>query len=118
MPGTGKSFTICVLIEVLMRLKKKVLITCYTHVALDLIIDRFLAMYPQHKQRVVRMTPSTQDSSQRVKDITFQRRNLNNLEEVDEFVDKKFLFFTTAMSTSDPIIQSIKFDYAVCDESS
>lgn len=118
MPGTGKSFTICVLIEALLRLQKKVLITCYTHVALDLIIDRFMVMYPQHKHKIVRMTSSTQDSSQKVKDITFQRQNLNNLEEVDEFVDKKFLYFTTALSTSDPILQSIKFDYVICDESS
>lgn len=43
---------------------------------------------------------------------------MKNLEEVQEFVDKKFLYFTTALSTSDPIIQSIKFDYVVCDESS
>ena len=40
MPGTGKSMVITILIEILLVLNKKILITSYTHVSLNNIIDK------------------------------------------------------------------------------
>lgn len=47
MPGTGKTRTICIMIDLMIKMNKRVLVTSFTHVALDNIIDKFLEMFPQ-----------------------------------------------------------------------
>ena len=41
MPGTGKTRTICMLVDVLIKLGKRVLVTSFTHTALDNILIKF-----------------------------------------------------------------------------
>jgi DNA replication ATP-dependent helicase Dna2 len=118
MPGTGKTRTICIMIDLMIKMNMRVLITSFTHVALDNIIDKFIEMFPNQKNRMVRMKSSKQDASQRIKDITFKRDQLQNFENIEEFFVKKPVFFTTCLSVSDPLLQSKMFDYVLVDETS
>lgn len=47
MPGTGKTRTICIMIDLMIKMNKRVLVTSFTHVALDNIIDKFIEMFPR-----------------------------------------------------------------------
>lgn len=67
---------------------------------------------------MVRICSSKQDASSKIKDITFKKDDLKNIEEIDMFFDKKPVFFTTCLSVSDPLLQSKMFDYVLVDETS
>lgn len=64
------------------------------------------------------MSQSKQNASQKIKSVTHVRDSLENIDQINEYYDKKPVFFTTCLSVSDPLLQSKKFDYVLVDESS
>ena len=55
MPGTGKTFVIALLLHRLVKLGKKVLVTSYTHTALDNIIKAFLDKFRDKADVITRL---------------------------------------------------------------
>ena len=55
MPGTGKTEAIVVLLKILIERGDKVLLTAFTHFAIDNILVRFAEKYPELEDKVVRV---------------------------------------------------------------
>ena len=118
MPGTGKTRTICILIDILIQLGKRVLVTSFTHTALDNILEKFLQMYKERTNKVVRMSSSRGTPSERINKVTFNPYKMENFQQLEEFMYRKKAFFTTCMSTGHSLLKEEKFDYVIVDESS
>ncbi|ADM12310.1 DNA helicase [Encephalitozoon intestinalis ATCC 50506] len=98
MPGTGKSTLICLLIKILVYLKKKVLLICYTNLALANITKKLsgIRVYTAGKEGFFFKTT----------------------EEAKLFFDNIELVVGTCFSFSDPIYLNRRFDFCVVDEGS
>jgi DNA replication ATP-dependent helicase Dna2 len=55
MPGTGKTYLIVLLLKILLDRGNRILLSSYTHSALDNILKRFVEKYPALKNKVVRV---------------------------------------------------------------
>lgn len=112
MPGTGKTTTIVHVIRALAHMGKKVLVSAYTHSALDNILLKL----------------------KKYDDVNFarfgNRRNVNpnirehmidqfeTTEQVAEFIEKTPVFACSCLSTNSGIFCKIEFDYCIVDEAS
>ncbi|UYI26877.1 DNA/RNA helicase [Encephalitozoon cuniculi] len=98
MPGTGKSTLICLLIKILAYLKKKVLLICYTNLALANITKKLngIRIYAAGKEEV----------------------SFKTVEEAGLFFDRIELVVGTCFSFADPIYVNRQFDFCVIDEGS
>ncbi|KAM0680402.1 DNA replication endonuclease-helicase Dna2 [Glugoides intestinalis] len=98
MPGTGKSTVIALLINILIYYKQKVLLVCYTHLAIENILKKLnLIKYYKAKKENLSFNTSAEL-------LTY----LNDIE----------LVVGTCYSFSDPIYLNRKFDYCIIDEGS
>jgi hypothetical protein len=99
MPGTGKTFTTCMLLKILLDQGKRVLVTSYTHLSLDTIILRFNEIFPKDKKAMVRMVPSRSGMGNPViTQVTYSGNAYKNFEDFDNFFEEKKIFFTTSLS--------------------
>ncbi|RME02902.1 MAG: hypothetical protein D6805_08440 [Planctomycetota bacterium] len=53
-PGTGKTQCLAYILEALVRQNKRVLLTSYQNVALDVVLERFLDLFPHRRSQVLR----------------------------------------------------------------
>ena len=119
MPGTGKTFTTCMLLKILLEQGKRVLITSYTHLGLDNIILKFLEIFADDKKSVARMVASSSNASNaKISSITYDNKKQRSFDEITKYLDSKPIMFTTSLSTGNPILKSRKFDYVIVDEAS
>lgn len=98
MPGTGKSTVISLLIKILLYYKKKVLLICYTNMALNNLIQKFGNINVYRAKR----TPL----------------NFKTSAEVYSFFSKIELVAGTCFSFTDPVYTNRFFDFCVIDEGS
>lgn len=98
MPGTGKSTVISLLIRILIAYGKKVLLVCYTHLAIHNILS---------KVGEVKCYRAKKD------DLRF-----NSYAELVQHFRSIDLVAGTCYSFSDPVYLNRKFDYCVIDEGS
>ncbi|TBU14270.1 DNA helicase [Ordospora colligata] len=98
MPGTGKSMLITLMIKILVHCKKKVLLVCYTNLALRNIVEKLKGVnaYMAGKE-----------------DMQFE-----NTDDAKMFFDNIELVCGTCFSFSDPVYVCRKFDFCVIDEGS
>ncbi|KAK1350332.1 hypothetical protein LUQ84_000571 [Hamiltosporidium tvaerminnensis] len=99
MPGTGKSSIIAMLIEILCHYKKKVLLVCYTNLALQNVILKLksVSIYRSKKESL---------------------NNFKSVNEIKEYFDKINLVASTCYGFTDPIFVERTFDYCIIDEAS
>ncbi|KAG5860396.1 DNA helicase [Encephalitozoon hellem] len=98
MPGTGKSTLICLLIKILVHLKKKVLLICYTNLALANITKKLsgIRIYTAGKEGFFFKATA----------------------EAKAFFESIELVVGTCFSFADPIYVNRRFDFCVVDEGS
>ncbi|AFN83797.1 DNA helicase [Encephalitozoon romaleae SJ-2008] len=98
MPGTGKSTLICLLIKILVHLKKKVLLICYTNLALANITKKLdgIKIYTAGKEGFFFKTTA----------------------EAIAFFENVELVVGTCFSFADPVYVNRRFDFCVVDEGS
>lgn len=118
MPGTGKTFLIALLLFCLVKLNKKVLITSYTHTALDNIIKAYLHRFKSHAKVVTRLRQSKTNTDKDISDLNYDPSAFNHSDDLADFIKMKQLYFTTCLSLRCPILQKVKFDYVIVDEAS
>lgn len=119
MPGTGKTFTTCLLLKILIERKKRVLVTSYTHQSIDNIIEKFLKLFPKDKHHLARMSSSKSASSQMdINDLIFDNKQFKNFTDIDNYLDQRRVMFTTCLSTRMPILNARAFDFVIVDEAS
>lgn len=97
MPGTGKSTLIALLIKILARCGKKVLLICYTHLAIENIIKK-LGTLPYYRTNRIVEGQTPEEYSRRVRSAR--------------------LVLGTCFSFNDPVFLANHFDFTIIDEGS
>ncbi|XP_056616934.1 DNA replication ATP-dependent helicase/nuclease DNA2 [Triplophysa dalaica] len=116
MPGTGKTTTICTLVRILHACGFSVLLTSYTHSAVDNILlklKRFKIGFLRlgRAQKVHHdILPFTEESG--------QAKDIQTLEELEELYNKELIVATTCMGVKHPIFSRRRFDFCIVDEAS
>lgn len=98
MPGTGKSSVIILLIKIMVSLNLKVLLVCYTNLAITNILDK-LKTVRSYRARKENLDFKTSD-------------------EVRNYYKNVDLVASTCFGFSDPIFIERKFDFCIIDEGS
>eukprot|EP01094_Clydonella_sp_ATCC50884_P020682 TRINITY_DN4346_c0_g1_i8.p1 TRINITY_DN4346_c0_g1~~TRINITY_DN4346_c0_g1_i8.p1 ORF type:complete len:1156 (+),score=150.78 TRINITY_DN4346_c0_g1_i8:1073-4540(+) len=136
MPGTGKTTTTAHLVVALMQAGKRVLITAYTHSAVDNMLAKVVQLHSTLIERR-RCTPLATSSSASHHSSTGpfvrigHKRQIHpdmrehavpdfpNVESLRDFLEAKRVFASTVLSVSSPLFAHINpFDVCVVDEAS
>uniref|UniRef100_A0AAR2JNV4 DNA replication ATP-dependent helicase/nuclease n=1 Tax=Pygocentrus nattereri TaxID=42514 RepID=A0AAR2JNV4_PYGNA len=116
MPGTGKTTTICTLVRILHACGFSVLLTSYTHSAVDNILlklKKFKISFLRlgRVQKVHRdILPFTEEQS--------RSRGIHTLEQLENLYNKELIVATTCMGVKHPIFSRRRFDFCIVDEAS
>ncbi|XP_077570114.1 DNA replication ATP-dependent helicase/nuclease DNA2 isoform X1 [Stigmatopora nigra] len=116
MPGTGKTTTICNLVRVLHACGFSVLLTSYTHSAVDNILLKlkrfklgFLRLGQGQKVHPDIM-PYTEES--------IRKDGINSVSELEALYGKELVVGTTCLGIKHPIFSRRRFDFCIVDEAS
>uniref|UniRef100_A0A8C1PNI4 DNA replication ATP-dependent helicase/nuclease n=1 Tax=Cyprinus carpio TaxID=7962 RepID=A0A8C1PNI4_CYPCA len=116
MPGTGKTTTICTLVRILHACGFSVLLTSYTHSAVDNILlklKRFKIGFLRlgRSQKVHHdILPFTEESC--------RAKGIQTLEDLEQLYNKELIVATTCMGVKHPIFSRRRFDFCIVDEAS
>ncbi|KAF9898239.1 Tripartite DNA replication factor, partial [Lobosporangium transversale] len=119
MPGTGKTTTIAQIIHILVRQGKSVLLTSYTHSAVDNVLLKFLKLGQRPDTNVVRLGNKDRvhrDIQRLIPD--FSQPPLNTVEAIHNFYGRCQVVGTTCLGIGDPLFTEKRFDYCIVDEAS
>jgi len=116
MPGAGKSTTVAALVQVLSALGKTVLLTSYTHSAVDTILIKLINM---GFTDFIRLGQSSKVHPL-VKPYTCieKTQHLRNTTELGEFYKQQKIIATTSLSVNHPVFTNKHFDFCIVDEAS
>ncbi|XP_037603168.1 DNA replication ATP-dependent helicase/nuclease DNA2 [Sebastes umbrosus] len=116
MPGTGKTTTICTLVRILHACGFSVLLTSYTHSAVDNILlklKRFRVGFlrlGQGQKVHPDILPYTEESA--------RKKGVHTLSELEQLYNKELVVATTCMGIKHPIFTRRRFDFCIIDEAS
>ncbi|XP_040891636.1 DNA replication ATP-dependent helicase/nuclease DNA2 [Toxotes jaculatrix] len=116
MPGTGKTTTICTLVRILHACGFSVLLTSYTHSAVDNILlklKRFRVGFlrlGQGQKVHPDILPYTEES--------VRKKGVHTLSELEQLYNKELIVGTTCMGIKHPIFTRRRFDFCIVDEAS
>ncbi|CAH6789767.1 DNA replication ATP-dependent helicase/nuclease DNA2 [Phodopus roborovskii] len=117
MPGTGKTTTICALVRILSACGFSVLLTSYTHSAVDNILLKlakfkigFLRLGQSHKVHA--------DIQKFTEEEICRSRSIKSLALLEELYNSNLIVATTCMGISHPIFSRKTFDFCIVDEAS
>ncbi|XP_046886141.1 DNA replication ATP-dependent helicase/nuclease DNA2 [Hypomesus transpacificus] len=116
MPGTGKTTTICTLVRILYACGFSVLLTSYTHSA----VDNILLKLRRFKVGFLRLGRS-QKVHPDILAYTEERGRadgIHTLPELEQFYNKELVVATTCMGVKHPIFTRRRFDFCIVDEAS
>ena len=98
-PGTGKTYLIAHLCNILALCKYKVLIVTYTHSALDNLILALIKLFPKEINQCVRFCSDRTKVTKDAQKILFDSSSFNDIFQLEDYLKTKFLFFTTCLSS-------------------
>uniref|UniRef100_UPI0037E76A1C DNA replication ATP-dependent helicase/nuclease DNA2 n=1 Tax=Semicossyphus pulcher TaxID=241346 RepID=UPI0037E76A1C len=116
MPGTGKTTTICTLVRILHACGFSVLLTSYTHSAVDNILlklKRFRVGFlrlGQGQKVHPDILPYTEES--------LRKKGVHTLSELEQLYNKELVVGTTCMGIKHPLFTRRRFDFCIVDEAS
>lgn len=114
MPGTGKSTTITVLVQALIREGRRVLITSYTNNAVDNVLEKLVPLgipfgrFGKASKVPPIISPYAIDENSR----------LTTTDEINEFLKTRLVFGATCLGITHPLLQTMEFDVCIVDEAS
>ncbi|XP_078361987.1 DNA replication ATP-dependent helicase/nuclease DNA2-like isoform X2 [Oculina patagonica] len=115
MPGTGKTTTISCLVRVLVASGKSVLLTSYTHTAVDNILLKlkeanldFIRLGQVHKILPELQSYSAQRAAEGIKTV----------DELRQLYESKSVVATTCLGVNHALFSQRSFDYCIVDEAS
>lgn len=114
MPGTGKTTTIAHIIRALVANGKSVLLTSYTHTA----VDNILLKIRQDKISVLRLGPLTKIHPEVKEFAILGAEPKQTIEELEEAYQKPQVVATTCLGINHQIFHERIFDYCIVDEAS
>lgn len=115
LPGTGKTTTIAALIQALVLLKKRVLLTSYTHSGVDSVLLKL-------KSRGVPFVRlgATDRAHPAVKEFSAGNltASIKTLQELQEFYESQPVVACTCLGSGQGVLQRLRFDACIVDEAS
>lgn len=114
MPGTGKTTTIAQIIEALVAQRKSVLLTSYTHTAVDNILLKFKDSNIEvlRHGNISKIHPEVQKFA----DLTAKPKD--TIEELQESWHRPLVVATTCLGLNHPLFTQRTFDVCIVDEAS
>ncbi|XP_044154587.1 DNA replication ATP-dependent helicase/nuclease DNA2 [Bufo gargarizans] len=117
MPGTGKTTTICTLVRILYACGFSVLLTSYTHSAVDNIllkIKKFKVGFLR-LGRTQKIHPEVQKFGE---EEICKTKSIKSLSALEELYNSQPVVATTCMGINHPIFTRRRFDFCIVDEAS
>lgn len=120
MPGTGKTTTIAELIKLLARCGKSVLLTSYTHSAVDTILRKLSNVNQEGELEILRLGNADKVHQDVLPFILGQgpKGQAETVEQLEDQLMSPNVVATTCLSIGHPIFTKRKFDYCIVDEAS
>ncbi|CCG81248.1 putative DNA replication helicase Dna2 [Taphrina deformans PYCC 5710] len=114
MPGTGKTTTIARIIRSLVAAGQSVLLTSYTHSAVDTILLKLAA----YDISVLRLGGHSKIHPEVAKFANTERHDCKTFEELNDYYNRPSVVATTCLSINHAIFEQRRFDYCIFDEAS
>ena len=114
MPGTGKTTTIAQIIRALARLGKSVLLTSYTHSA----VDNILLKLKDDKIPMLRLGAMAKIHPEVREFALLDATKKESIEKIRESYQKPKIVATTCLGVNHPVFLERVFDYCIVDEAS
>ncbi|KAH9190330.1 hypothetical protein AeNC1_007698 [Aphanomyces euteiches] len=114
MPGTGKTTAITVAVRVLLYLGHSVLVTSYTHAAVDNILTKLL----EHNVSFLRVGGTKDLVDPRIRPFCLESQTYQSAEEIQEVMVQANLVGCTCLSTHHVLFSQRRFDVCIVDEAS
>ncbi|CAJ0752100.1 24653_t:CDS:2 [Entrophospora sp. SA101] len=113
MPGTGKTTIIVEIIKALVAMNKSVLITAYTHTAIDHILLKLV----DEGIDILRLG-SREKVKPELRNYTFDNLAFESVSKLDEIIQSKKVVAITCLGANHWIFKKKQFDYCIVDEAS
>ncbi|MBN3295920.1 DNA2 nuclease, partial [Amia calva] len=117
MPGTGKTTTICTLVRILHACGFSVLVTSYTHSAVDNILLK-LKKFKIGFLRLGRVQKIHPDIRPFTDEQRCRSRSIQTLAGLEDLYSSELVVATTCMGVKHPIFSRRRFDFCIVDEAS
>ncbi|KAH0623512.1 hypothetical protein JD844_006339 [Phrynosoma platyrhinos] len=117
MPGTGKTTTICALVRILYACGFSVLLTSFTHTAVDNILLK-LARFKVGFLRLGRVQKIHPDIRKFTEEEICRSNCIKSVADLEELYHSQPVVATTCMGTNHPIFARKRFDFCIVDEAS
>ncbi|XP_066477496.1 DNA replication ATP-dependent helicase/nuclease DNA2 [Tiliqua scincoides] len=117
MPGTGKTTTVCALVRILYACGFSVLLTSFTHTAVDNILLK-LAKFKVGFLRLGRAQKVHPDIQKFTEEEICRSKSIKTVAQLEELYNSQPVVATTCMGINHPIFTHKKFDFCIVDEAS
>ncbi|XP_054838935.1 DNA replication ATP-dependent helicase/nuclease DNA2 [Eublepharis macularius] len=117
MPGTGKTTTICALVRILYACGFSVLLTSFTHSAVDNILLK-LAKFKVGFLRLGRAQKVHPDIRKFTEEEICRSKSIKTVAQLEELYGSQPIVATTCMGINHPIFTRKQFDFCIVDEAS
>nr|XP_023422517.1 DNA replication ATP-dependent helicase/nuclease DNA2 isoform X3 [Cavia porcellus] len=117
MPGTGKTTTICSLVRILYACGFSVLLTSYTHSA----VDNILLKLNKFKIKFLRLGQTQKvhpDIQKFTEEEICRSKSIKSLAVLEDLYNSQLIVATTCMGINHPIFSRKTFDFCIVDEAS
>jgi len=113
MPGTGKTYVIVLLIRILLDRGDKIILSSYTHSAIDNILKRFVEKYPTYRDKLVRIASNPNQVDESIRDLVYQKKNFKSIKALSDYFDSKQLFAVTCLASSNIVFGIFFIDLTI-----
>ncbi|KAM3666224.1 DNA replication ATP-dependent helicase/nuclease DNA2 isoform 2-T2 [Ammospiza maritima maritima] len=117
MPGTGKTTTICALVRILSACGFSVLLTSFTHTAVDNVLLK-LAKFKVGFLRLGRAQKVHPDIQKYTEEEICRSRSIKSVTDLEEVYNSQPVVATSCMGVNHPIFAQKQFDFCIVDEAS
>ncbi|XP_051475691.1 DNA replication ATP-dependent helicase/nuclease DNA2 isoform X2 [Apus apus] len=117
MPGTGKTTTICALVRILSACGFSVLLTSFTHTAVDNILLK-LAKFKVGFLRLGRAQKVHPDIRKFTEEEICRSKSIKSVTDLEEMYNSQPVVATSCMGVNHPIFVQKQFDFCIVDEAS
>uniref|UniRef100_A0A0B6ZZJ2 DNA replication ATP-dependent helicase/nuclease n=1 Tax=Arion vulgaris TaxID=1028688 RepID=A0A0B6ZZJ2_9EUPU len=117
-PGTGKTATIVALVKILCLTKQTVLLTSYTHSAVDNILLKLKEDGIPFLRLGRRSSIHPLIVSHSAEEVLTSSTTINSVQDLKRFYDSYDVIATSALGVNHPIFNHRKFDVCIVDEAS
>ena len=116
MPGTGKTTTIAAIIRALVAAGKSILLTSYTHSAVDTILLKLCA--GSDAPKILRLGSGHKINPLVREKCSLERHDCRTFEELERHYDEPSVVATTCLSIAHACLLRRRVDYCIVDEAS